>query len=96
MLISRNPFFLYMLRVLSFFQEGCMACVEQEPITREIAAAHNLPVECINPVKEKQYISQFNLRVTPTIIILKDENVVERFEGVVHREQLEEAVSRHL
>jgi thioredoxin 1 len=91
-----NLFFLYMLQVLSFFQEGCMACMEQEPITREVADAHALPVESINPMKEKQYIDQYKLRVTPTILILKDGNVVERFEGVVHREQMEEAVRRYL
>jgi len=85
-----------MLQVLSFFQEGCMACMEQEPITREVTTAHALPLENINPTKEKQYIDQYNLRVTPTILILKDGSVVERFEGVVHREQLEEAILRHL
>jgi hypothetical protein len=34
--------------------------------------------------------------VTPTVIIEKDGVVKERFEGVVHREQLEGAIKKYL
>jgi len=70
-----------MLRIISFFQEGCMACEEQEPI---------------NPLKERSNIEEYKLQVTPTTIILSDGKVVERFEGVVHREQLVEAIRKYL
>jgi thioredoxin 1 len=35
------------------------------------------------------------LRVTPTTIILKDGEVKERFEGIVHEEQLEDALKKY-
>jgi thioredoxin 1 len=85
-----------MLRILSFFQEGCMACEEQEPINREVEQSLKIRIEPINPLKERSYIEEYKLQVTPTTIILSDGKVVERFEGVVHREQLEEAIQRHL
>ncbi len=85
-----------MLRIISFFQEGCMACEEQEPINSEVERSLNIHIEAVNPIRERQYIDQYSLRVTPTIIILSDGEVLERFEGVVHREQLEEAIRRHL
>jgi thioredoxin 1 len=85
-----------MIRILSFFQEGCMACQEQEPITREVEKALSVHIELINPLKERSSIEKYQLRVTPTILILKDDTVVDRFEGVVHREQLEEAIKKYL
>jgi thioredoxin 1 len=85
-----------MLRIISFFQEGCMACEEQEPINREVEKSLNISIESVNPLKNRSYIEEYQLRVTPTTVILSDGSVVERFEGVVHREQLEEAIRKHL
>ena len=69
-----------------------MACQEQEPINREVEQDLKIKIEAIDPLKNPAYIKQYNLKVTPTIIILKDGEEKARFEGVVHREQLEEAV----
>ncbi len=85
-----------MIRILSFFQEGCMACQEQEPINREVEKALSVHIEPVNPLKDRSYIEKYRLRVTPTTVILKDDQVVDRFEGVVHREQLEEAIKKYL
>lgn len=85
-----------MIRIISFYQEGCMACEEQGPINSEVEKALNVHIEAVNPIVERQFIEQYHLRVTPTILVLADGDVVERFEGVVHREQLEEAIRRHL
>ncbi|HUU76622.1 MAG TPA: thioredoxin family protein [Methanoregulaceae archaeon] len=84
------------LRILNFFQEGCMACQEQEPINQEVESVLNIKIESINPLKNRSYIEEFQLRVTPTLLILKDGEVKARFEGVVHREQLEEAIRKYL
>jgi thioredoxin 1 len=85
-----------MLQVITFFQDGCMACKEQDQINREVETSLNIHIERINPAKEREYIDTYNLRVTPTIVILKDGRVVGRFEGVVHREQLEDAIRNYL
>jgi thioredoxin 1 len=85
-----------MLRIISFFQDGCMACEEQDPINREVEKALSITIESINPLKNRSYIQEYQLRVTPTTIILSDGKVLERFEGVVHKEQLEEAIKKHL
>lgn len=85
-----------MLRVISFFQEGCMACEEQDPINREVEEALGIQFESINPLQERSYIDTYHLQVTPTVLLIKDDRVVERFEGVVHQEQLEEAIRKHV
>lgn len=73
-----------------------MACQEQDPINREVETALNIQIEAINPLKERTYIDEYHLRVTPTIVILHDGKEAERFEGVVHREQLEDAIRKYL
>jgi thioredoxin 1 len=81
------------IRVLYFFQEGCMACHEQEPILAEVESALGVHAERINPAREKSYIGKYRLSVTPTIVIEQDDGTeAARFEGLVHREQLEEAI----
>jgi len=82
------------IRILYFFQEGCMACHEQEPILAEVESVLGLRAERINPLRERSYIQAFRLSVTPTIIIEQDGREVSRFEGLVHREELEDAVRR--
>lgn len=83
------------LRMVFFFQEGCMACQEQEPILSEVERNTHLIAERINPLRERSAMHEFRLSVTPTILIMNNGTEVKRFEGLVHREQLEEAIRRH-
>ncbi|MCC7565008.1 MAG: thioredoxin family protein [Methanomicrobiaceae archaeon] len=84
------------VNVICFYQEGCMGCEEQEPINREVESALGIRIEAIDAVRNQQYISEYNLRVTPTILVLVDGEVKERFEGLVHREELEAAIKKYL
>jgi thioredoxin 1 len=82
--------------ITCFFQPGCMGCMEQSPINREVSQALHVTIEEIDAVKEPEYIKKYSLKVTPTIVIEKDGLQKERFEGVVHREQLEGAIKKYL
>ena len=84
------------LRVISFYQQGCMGCMEQTPINEEVAKSLNIVIEEIDAIKNPQYIREFQLKVTPTIVILKDGLLMERFEGVIHTEQLTGAINKYL
>ena len=84
------------VRVLCFFQPGCMGCMEQEPINREVEKALGLKIEEIDAVQNPHYIKEYQLKVTPTIILLQEGIVRERFEGVVHPEQLQETFKKYL
>ncbi len=84
------------VRVISFIQEGCMACTEQEPINREVEKKLGITIEEIDAVKNPHYIKEFQLKVTPTTLVIRDGSVKERFEGVVHPEQLDDAIKRNL
>ena len=84
------------VKVISFFQEGCMGCEEQAPILQEVEKDLGIAIEVIDAVKNPQYIREHNLRVTPTTLVLKGDEVRERMEGLVHREDLEARIRRHL
>lgn len=84
------------VRVICFYQPGCMGCMEQTPINAEVSRSLNIPIEEIDAIKNPQYIGEFQLKVTPTIVILKDGTLQEQFEGVVHTEQLTTAIRKYL
>jgi len=84
------------VRVICFFQPGCMGCMEQTPINSEVGKALNVKIEEIDAVKNPQYVRDYLLKVTPTIVIVKDGEVKERLEGVVHSEQLESTLKKYL
>ena len=73
-----------------------MGCEEQTPILREVEHDLGITIEEIDAVKNPQYIKEYNLRVTPTTLVIADDGVRERMEGLVHREDLEAAVRRHI
>ncbi|MFA5348059.1 MAG: thioredoxin family protein [Methanoregula sp.] len=84
------------LRVICFYQPGCMGCMEQTPINAEVAKSLNITIEEIDATKNPDYIREFQLKVTPTIVILKDGLARERFEGVVQTEQLIASLKKYL
>jgi thioredoxin 1 len=84
------------MRVISFYQPGCIGCVEQTPINTEVAKALHITIEEIDAIKNPHYIREFLLKVTPTIVILNEGILQKRFEGVVHAEQLTEAIKKYL
>jgi len=73
-----------------------MGCREQEPINAEVGRALKIAIEEIDATRNPEYIREYTLKVTPTIIVLQDGVEKERFEGVVHREQLEPVLKKYL
>jgi thioredoxin 1 len=73
-----------------------MGCSEQAPINREVEKDLGIRIEEIDAVKNPRFVTQYHLRVTPTIIILRNGEERKRFEGLVHREELEAALREFL
>jgi thioredoxin 1 len=84
------------VRVICFYQPGCMGCMEQTPINREVEKNLSVSIEEIDAVKQPQLIKKYGLKVTPTIVILDNDVVTDRFEGVVHAEQLEATLKKYM
>ena len=73
-----------------------MGCMEQTPINKEVSALLAIPIEEIDAVSNPEYIQKYQLKVTPTIIVIQDGAVKERMEGVVYREQMEMTLKKYL
>jgi len=73
-----------------------MGCEEQAPVLQEIEKDLGIEIAVIDAVKNPQYIKEYKLRVTPTTLVIEGDEVRERMEGFVHREDLEAAIRRHL
>ena len=84
------------LEVLCFYQKNCVGCEEQEPINREVERKTGITIAEIDAVESPAYIKQYDLHLTPTIILLLDDEIKEKFEGVIQSEELEDAVRRYL
>ena len=84
------------LEVLCFYQKNCVGCEEQEPINREVEKKAGIKIEEINAVESPEVIKKYDLHLTPTIIILQDNVIKEKFERVTQSEELEEAIRRYL
>jgi len=84
------------LEVLCFYQKNCVGCEEQEPINREVEKKAGIKIEEINAVESTEVIKKYDLHLTPTIIIIQDNAIKEKFEGVIQSEELEEAIRRYL
>jgi thioredoxin 1 len=70
--------------------------MEQSPINAEAGKALGITIEEIDAVRNPQYIREYQLKATPTIVVIQDGTVKERFEGVVHAEKLEEVLKKYL
>ncbi|MDO9540118.1 MAG: thioredoxin family protein [Methanocalculus sp.] len=84
------------VRVLSFYQDGCMGCLEQEPINTDVASTMSISIESIDAKAQPDYIKRCGLKVTPTTIILVDDAVAEKVEGVLHREEFIDLLKKYL
>lgn len=73
-----------------------MGCEEQKPINREVSDGLGIEIQEIDAIKNPDYIKKYQLKVTPTIVILVNGDEKARFEGVVQREELESAIKTYL
>lgn len=73
-----------------------MGCMEQAPINRQVEKELGIVIEEPDALEHPDDIAAYGLKVTPTVLVLVDGVVKERFEGVTHREPLEEAIKKYL
>jgi thioredoxin 1 len=84
--------------IVDFWAEWCRPCHILAPTVAEIASEYSGKVKVLklNVDENINAAGRFNIRGIPTLLVFKGGQVVDQFVGVVPKDQIEKALSRHL
>jgi thioredoxin 1 len=82
--------------LIDFWAPWCGPCLKQGPILDEVAkgAGPNAIVAKINVDEEPSIASQFGVQSIPTLLVLKDGQILERMVGVQSAQVLANALQK--
>lgn len=81
--------------LVMFFSERCGYCKTQDPILEELRNSMGNKIEIIkiDIDKEKDMAKELNINATPTLFILKNGNMFQKYIGLTDRNELESAIN---
>ena len=84
--------------VLDFWSEWCVPCRQVSRILHELEAGlpPTVRVFGIDADENPGLVTRFDVQTVPTVIVLSDDTVVERFVGVERPQVLRRAIERHV
>ena len=84
--------------LVMFFSERCGYCKTQDPIIEELRKIMGDKIEIIkiDINKEKDMAKELNVDATPTLFILKNGNVFQKYVGLTYRHELEPVINNAL
>jgi thioredoxin 1 len=84
--------------LLMFFSERCGFCKTQDPIIEDLRKNMDNQIDIIkiDIYKDKDIAKEMNVDATPTIFILRNNNVFKKFIGLTHRNELETTIKNAL
>ncbi len=82
--------------LLEFFLEYCGACKMQDPILEDLrrSAGDKVDIIKVSVTENRDMASNFNINATPTMFIIKDNNILKQYIGVTSKDQLESAINQ--
>lgn len=84
--------------LVSFMADWCGACRAQDPILEELRKNIGDKVEIIKVDinKDRDIADQWNINATPTLFLLKNNNILKTYIGITSRNELEFAINNIL
>jgi len=81
--------------LVNFFAEGCGACRVQDPILEELERdiGYKVDIVRIGLADNNEMFNEFNIDATPTLFVIKNNNVFKKYVGVTSRNELESAIN---
>lgn len=84
--------------LVMFLSEKCGFCNKQVPILEELGNSMGNQIEIIkiDIDKERYMTKELDINATPTLFILKNGNVFQKYVGLTYRNELESAINNAL
>lgn len=81
--------------LVDFYADWCSACKAQDPILAELEREMGNKVDIIKiSLKDnKDMFDEFKINATPTMFIIKDDNIIKKFIGTTSKNELESAIN---
>lgn len=82
------------LAIVDFYSDACVPCKRMSPVLSALEKQYpdDLYIAKVNVAYEKELVEEYQIRATPTFLLLKNGQVVEQFTGVRKKEELEEII----
>jgi thioredoxin 1 len=82
--------------LVDFYADWCSACKAQDPILEELERdiGHKVEIIKISLAENKDMFDEWKINATPTMFIIKDNNILKKFVGTTSRNELESEINR--
>ncbi|AEJ23604.1 putative thioredoxin [Weissella koreensis KACC 15510] len=88
----------FLLTLMYFENDWCAQCYTQRPIIKKIKEEYQneLNIEFINAEENAKLANEYDIRSAPSLLLLKDGEVVERVPKFIDKEKLEILIRYYL
>lgn len=80
--------------LVDFYADWCSACKAQDPILAELERdiGHKVDIIRISLADNKDMFDELKINATPTLFVIKNNNIFKKYVGVTSRNELEYAI----
>lgn len=81
--------------LVDFYADWCSACKAQDPILEALERDMGSKVDIvkISLTDNKEMFDEFKINATPTLFVIKDNNILKKYVGVTSKNELESAIN---
>ena len=83
------------LVMIDFWAAWCGPCRAVAPVLDELSAAHDVPVLKVNVDENPGLAARYGIRSIPTILFVKDGEVVDHVVGAAPKAAFEKVIAKH-
>ncbi len=83
------------LTLVEFYADWCGACKAQDPILAELErdVGHKADIIKIGLAENKELFDEFGINATPTLFLIKNNNILKTYIGTTSKKELESAIN---
>ncbi len=86
------------LALVDFYSDTCVPCKRMVPVITAVESDYpeGLLVAKVNVAFDSELVEEYNVTSAPTFLFFKNGEEVERFSGVLKKDELEAKINSHL